>query len=291
MNIPMLLPCFLHSRSTILLISICCFLPKISAAQVPEFAATIVQQFDAYDAYQGVAVDGNYFYAINNSRISLHDKESGKVLQQWAGDSMNENPLQHLDSGMVLDGTLYGAHSNYPDWPMTSSIESWDVTTMKHINTVSFGVQLGSFTWIDNYQGSWWGAFANYDLVQRGMNKPYGETKNTLIVKFDEDFSVMQSWTLPDVILQRMSPMSNSGGSWGRDGYLYLSGHDDPEVYVMSLPDTGSELNWLATISIPGLNGQGIAWDRSDDGLYLWAILRSTRNVLKIAMPDIRSKL
>ena len=168
---------------------------------------------------------------------------------------------------------------------MTSSIEVWDVATLKHIEIHSFGVMLGSFTWLDRHNGSWWGAFANYDIVQRGMTEPYGETRNTVMVQFDDDFEVLQSWSLPAEILRRMSPMSNSGGSWGSDGYLYLSGHDDPEVYVMALPENGSELDWLATVRIPRLNGQGIAWDRSIDGNTLWAILRSTRQVLKIEMP------
>jgi len=88
-----------------------------------------------------------------------------------------------------------------------------------------------------------------------------------------------------------MSPLVNSGGSCGRVGLVYLVGHDDPEVYVMALPEDGSELDWLATIRIPGLNGQGIAWDRSDDGRYLWAILRSTRQVLKIEMPELDGAL
>ncbi|MBL4581792.1 MAG: hypothetical protein JKY29_08245, partial [Gammaproteobacteria bacterium] len=64
-----------------------------------------------------------------------------------------------------------------------------------------------------------------------------------------------------------------------------LSGHDDPEIYVMALPETGSELDWLATVRLPGLNGQGIAWDRTNDDNILWAILRSTRQVLQIEMP------
>jgi hypothetical protein len=156
---------------------------------------------------------------------------------------------------------------------------------MQHIESHSFGVMLGSFTWLDRYNGSWWGAFANYDIVQRGMTEPYGETRNTVMVQFDDDFEVLQSWSLPAEILRRMSPMSNSGGSWGSDGYLYLSGHDDPEIYVMALPEAGSELDWLATVRLPGLNGQGIAWDRSIEDSILWAILRSTRQVLKIEMP------
>ena len=50
---------------------------------------------------------------------------------------------------MLMDGKIYAAHSNYPDWPMTSSLEIWDAETMKHIGTHSFGIQWGSLTWVD----------------------------------------------------------------------------------------------------------------------------------------------
>lgn len=255
------------------------------SAQPPEFDGKIVQRFDADNAYQAVAVGQDAFYAISNVRLTRHDKNTGRVLQQWDDGSQLNSPLSHLDSGVVLDEKLYSAHSNYPGWPMTSSVEVWDMGNMQHIESHSFGVMLGSFTWLDRYNGSWWGAFANYDIVQRGMTEPYGETRNTVMVQFDDDFEVLQSWSLPAEILRRMSPMSNSGGSWGSDGYLYLSGHDDPEIYVMALPEVGSELDWLATVRLPGLNGQGIAWDRSTEDSILWAILRSTRQVLKIEMP------
>ena len=263
-----------------------CMLAGTSVSAQPlEFDGKIVKQFDADNAYQAVAVGHDSFYAISNVRLTRHDKNTGRALQQWDDGSQLSSPLIHLDSGVVLDGKLYSAHSNYPGWPMTSSVEVWDVASLQHVESHSFGVMLGSFTWLDRYDGSWWGAFANYDIVQRGMSEPYGETGNTVMVQFDDDFEVLHSWSLPAEILRRMSPMSNSGGSWGSDGYLYLSGHDDPEIYVMALPETGSELDWLATVRLPGLNGQGIAWDRSVDDNTLWAILRSTRQVLKIEMP------
>lgn len=264
---------------------LCAIAASSVCAQPPEFDGKIVQRFDVDNAYQAVAVGQDAFYAISNVRLTRHDKNTGRVLQQWDDGSQLDSPLSHLDSGVVLDEKLYSAHSNYPGWPMTSSVEVWDMGNMQHIESHSFGVMLGSFTWLDRYNGSWWGAFANYDIVQRGMTEPYGETRNTVMVQFDDDFEVLQSWSLPAEILRRMSPMSNSGGSWGGDGYLYLSGHDDPEIYVMALPEAGSELDWLATVRLPGLNGQGIAWDRSIEDSILWAILRSTRQVLKIEMP------
>lgn len=279
---------FSRERFPSLLISFFCMLAASAAlAQPAEFDGKIVKRFDASDAYQAVAVGEASFFAISNVRLTRHDKVSGRATQQWNGSSQLSSPLTHLDSGVVIDGKLYSAHSNYPGWPMTSSVEVWDVATLQHIESHSFGVMLGSFTWLDRYKDSWWGAFANYDIVQRGMSEAYGETRNTVMVQFDDDFQVLQSWSLPAEILRRMSPMSNSGGSWGDDGYLYLSGHDDPEIYVMALPEAGSELDWLATVRLPGLNGQGIAWDRSGIDNTLWAILRSTRQVLKIEMPQL----
>jgi len=260
-------------------------------AEPPIFEARIVAQFETFDARQGVAVDAHHFYAVNNFRITKHDKKSGEPLLQWDGDPESAEPLIHLNSGMVFDGKLYAAHSNYPSWPMTSSLETWDTKTMAHIGTHSFGVRLGSFAWIDRFEDSWWGAFANYDRVQQGMRHPYGETRNTVVVKFDAQFNVVQNWTIPVEILSRMTPMSNSGGSWGPDGMLYLTGHDHPEIYVMAIPDRGSELDWRATIHVPSFNGQGIAWNRSGDSNELWGILKSDRRVFRIEMPEIANKL
>lgn len=261
------------------------------SGQPPVFEAQILESFQAFDARQGVAVDEGHFYAINNFSVTRHDKQSGAVSLQWGGIASADDPLIHLDSGMIHDGRLYAAHSNYPDWPMTSSIEIWDAETMEHTGSHSFGVKLGSLTWLDYSQDTWWGAFANYDIVQEGMDRPYGETDNTVIVKFDTRFNILQSWTLPAAILDRMRPMSNSGGSWGRDGLLYLTGHDGGEIYVMQLPETGSQLDWVATVIVPGLHGQGIAWDRSIAGRELWGILRQDELVYRIAMPEIAESL
>lgn len=256
-------------------------------ADTPTLQATVLETFQTFDARQGVAVDATHFYAINNFSLTRHDKVSGDPQLQWDGHSDSDGPLIHLDGAVIHDGLLYAAHSNYPHWPMTSSIEVWDSNSLAHVASHSLGVQYGSLTWIDYHDGQWWGAFANYDKIQDGMDEPYGETRNTVIVRFDEAFRVVRSWTLPTAILARMTPMSNSGGSWGADGLLYLTGHDYPEIYVMRLPATGSQLQWLATVIVEGLNGQGIAWDRSGPDRELWAILKQDELVYRIAMPTI----
>jgi hypothetical protein len=95
------------------------------------------------------------------------------------------------------------------------------------------------------------------------------------MVKFDKDFRPLQSWTLPKSILDRFEDMSNSGGSWGPDGDLYLSGHDPAEIYRMRLPKAGSVLELVSVLPM-NIRGQGIAWDRSQPGV-IYGIVRATR--------------
>jgi hypothetical protein len=160
---------------------------------------------------------------------------------------------------------------------------------MQHVGSHSFGVNRGSLTWLDRYDNQWWGGFANYDKVQNGQTEPYGRTNSTQVVRFDDNFVVKEAWTIPLEILDRMRPMSNSGGSWGADGYLYLTGHDHGELYVMRLPEAGSELTWIATVHVPIVEGQGIAWDRTTDERILWGIYKKERQVLKLRIPEIEA--
>ena len=263
------------------------FFASVSAADETRiYEAELVQQFEVSNARQGIAVDAGHFYAVNNFAISKHDKSTGAAIAQWAGRAEGE-PLIHLDSLMELDGLLFASHSNYPVSPMTSSVEVWDADTMQHVSSHSFGINRGSLTWLDRHDGFWWAAFANYDKVQNGQMVPYGHTNNTQVVKLDDDFRILQAWTLPLDMLDKMRPMSNSGGSWGPDGMLYLTGHDFGEIYVMRIPDAGSTLSWIATVKTPVLEGQGIAWDRSMPGRYLWGINKGDRKVLIIEVPEI----
>jgi hypothetical protein len=251
------------------------------AAEPPILTAQLMRTYDAFDANQGVAVDGGHFYAVDNRSITKHDRESGEPLLQIAGS--DDGPLIHMDSGTVVNGKIYAAHSNYDDLPMQSSIEVFDAGTMRHLFTHSFGVDRGSLTWFDRHDGSWWAGFANYDILVDG--EPYGGTNNTQIVQLDDNFNVVAAYTIPREILDRFRPMSNSGGSWGPDGRLWIIGHDLGKAYVMEVPQAGSELQWIATVELPGVEGQGIAWDRSGNRPTLWAIQRSTKQVKQFEVP------
>jgi hypothetical protein len=244
--------------------------------------AQLLRTYGAPDANQGVAVDRSNFYAVDNTSITKHDRESGDPLLQFVGGP----PFIHMDSGAVHNGKLYAAHSNYNDRPMVSSLEVFDAKTMRHVESHSFGIDRGSLTWVDQApEGTWWGGFANYDKVPAGDTEPYGETENTQVVRFDKDWRVAQAYTIPNEILDRFRPMSNSGASWGPDGRLWLTGHDLGEAYVMEVPTAGSELRWIATVKLPGVEGQGIAWDLTSKDPTLWAIKRSTKQVLQFSVP------
>jgi hypothetical protein len=240
--------------------------PLLQAAQTP---LTPIAEFTIPDASQGVAVDARFFYAIDDTAIAKYDKKTGVLVKRWAQEK--DGPLIHLDGGVVRDGKLYAAHSNYPAWPMTSSIEIWDARTLEHIGSHSFGINWGSLTWVDFHDGFWWMTFANYDQPYGPDRTAYGHKAATQLIKFTQDFSMVESWVLPQSILEKFGIMSNSGGSWGPDGFLYLTGHDLGELYKVQLPSAGSVLALVATIQIP-VRGQGIAWDRSDPGVLYGAV-------------------
>lgn len=250
-----------------------------NADELTHMIGETIASFDAANAKQAVAVDDRYVYAVNSFRITKHDKQTGEPLAEWKR-KQHKTAIIHLDSGVVSHGRLYAAHSNWPHWPMTSSVEIWDTETMEHVGSHSFGIHRGSLTWLDRHDGFWWATFANYDRVQKGATEPYGHTANTQMVRMDDDFRILEAWVFPEDLLSKFKPMSNSGGSWGPDGRLYVTGHDLPEVYAIEIPDAGSTLNWVATLSLPDIEGQGIAWDRTAIEPILYGIQRSTRKLV-----------
>jgi hypothetical protein len=123
-----------------------------AVAAPPTYDATPLKSYPAFDANQAVAVDAKYFYAVNNRTITKHDRRTGEPLLQFAGDA--DGPFKHMDSGVVVGTKLYAVHSNYPAWPMESSIEVFDTKTMRHVDSYSFGIYRGSLTWLDRHDGA-----------------------------------------------------------------------------------------------------------------------------------------
>ena len=233
----------------------------------PRGKSELLQRFQIKEARQGVGVDADAFYAVDNSAIAKYDKKTGAFISKWEGAAI------HLDSAAVVDGKIYAAHSNYPARPMTSSIEIWDAASMRHTESHSLGIERGSLTWLDrDAKGVWWGAFANYNRVFDKSPIASGNKYKTQLVRFDADWRVAEAWVYPDALVEKFDDMSNSGGAWGADGKLYITGHDNPELYVMELPKIGSELKWVGTIPVE-IGGQGFAFDHSQPGV-IYGIIR-----------------
>jgi hypothetical protein len=222
-----------------------------------------IRRFDAPEARQGIAVDAEHFFVITNTVLAKYDKTTGKLVKRW--EASDEEPLVHLNAGVVIDGKLYCAHSTYPAFPRTSSVEIWDPETLEHIDNHSFGITNGSLTWIDQHAGAWWAVFSHYSK-KVGIDGRTKGTAWTRLVKFDMDWHQQQSWAFPEEVLARLEPRSNSGGAWGDDGRLYCTGHDATEMYALELPKAGSILRLTETIPIT-ITGQAFAWDPFDSDI------------------------
>lgn len=238
---------------------------------------TPLREFDVKEAKQAVAVDAQYFYVINNSTITKHSKADGKLVATWDG---TKEGIVHLNSGVVIKGRLYCANSNYPEIPMTSSVEIFDVKTLKHVDTHSFGIaQHGSLTWLDQKDGHWFISFAHYAGKESSEGR---DVRWTSLVKYDMEWRQVEAWVFPKNLVDLFTPKSNSGGAWGADGLLYCTGHDRGEVYVLKLPKSGYTLSHVGTLPAP-IEGQGIAMDRSVAGKTLLYGIQRSKHIVTVS--------
>lgn len=228
----------------------------------------------APEANQGVAAGRDHVYAIDNSAIGKYDKRTGKRVAAWSGDPER---FKHLNSCAVVQAELVCAASNYPDVPMTSTIEIFDARTLRHKRTRDLGRQHGSLTVLDRHRGRWWAVFANYD--GRG-GEPGRDHRATVLVELDDKFQTLRVIRFPEAVLARFAPRSCSGGTWGRDGLFYASGHDRREVYALRLGTSG--LEHVATLPVP-TPGQAIDWDPAAPRT-LWSIDRQRRLLVRTAL-------
>ena len=237
----------------------------------------VVRRYPAPEARQAVAVDDEHFYAITSAAIGKYDKRTGERVAEWR--EAPDGRIVHLNSGIVLNGELYCATSNYPQTPMSSSIEVFDTASLSHVRTIALPDGFGSATWIDRRDGQWWIAFAHY-AGQGGI--PGIGPEGTMLVRFDGSWEPQEAWTCPAEVVARWDGMSSSGGVWGPDGLLYTTGHHTPELYVLELPAEGSELVLREILTVES-EGQGIAVDGKERLLY--GIQRRTGEVLVSRLP------
>lgn len=244
------------------------FLLICQLASAAELQHTELRRFKAAEANQGVAVDAQHFYAITNHAIGKYRKDNGARVAGWEG--AKEGRIKHLNAGIVLDGKLYCAHSNFPALPEESSVEIWDTTTMQPIDRHVFENPPGSLTWVDRKDSAWFACFAHY--------KQTSDPAKSCVVKFNDQWQEQARWPFPAKLIEKFAGMSASGGSFGPGGHLFVTGHDAKELYVLDVPASSGELQWISTIPISA-SGQAFAWDRSDDGV-LFSIQRKTKEVI-----------
>ncbi|MGD9811328.1 MAG: hypothetical protein AB7U35_08345 [Sphingobium sp.] len=231
-----------------------------------------MRSYFAEEARQGVASDGRFFYAIDNSRIGQYRIDSGQKISEWQGDPKS---FPHINSCTLVGDELACASSNYPALPQRSTVEFFGLNPIRHLRSVVLDATPGSLTAMDRHKGSWWAAFANYD--EKG-SEPGHDHRDTWLVQYDDDFHALRRWTFPDEVLRRFAPSSCSGLSWAGSGLLLASGHDRPEIYVLRLPETGNILDHVATLPVAS-HGQAIDMDPTKPDI-LWSIDRNSKRVL-----------
>ena len=243
-----------------------------------ETAELVLSVHNAAEAKQGVAVDEQFLYVISNHAIAKYDKQTFASVRRWS--CPKGEPLIHLNAGIVHDGKLFCAHSNYPSTPMTSSVEIWDTDTLKHIGNHSFGVTDGSLTWIDKRGDNWFACFAHYR-----SSVPDRDPSWTRLIKFDQEWRQLESWVFPPEVINEFGSYSSSGGAFGPDDRLYVTGHDQPKLYILELPSAGSVLQYAGSISIHAA-GQAFDFDGTDPW-RMYSISRSQRQVIVSQLCDV----
>lgn len=232
-----------------------------------------VKTFSVPNSRQGVALDKDFFYVINNNSITKHSKKSGDLIKTWID---KDSLIQHLNSGIIINNKLYSCNSNYPESPMASSIEIFDPNTLNHIGNHSFGIAYGSATWLDYYKDNWYVAFAHYT----GRGSELGKDNSwTRLVKFNNEWQMQESWIFPKELIKKFGLKSNSGGVILSNGNILCTGHDEYELYVLRFPNKGYTLQWKETIEV-GSYGQGIAYEKNENGEYIYGIIKKEKKVI-----------
>lgn len=226
----------------------------------------LVRRLPSADATQAAAADARYLYAVSNKRVVVYDRQSEQQVM------ISEGYAMHLNSAFVHDQRVFCAHSNYPRQPEQSEIRVFDPETGKLEIFHDFGESEGSLTWAIFDRGHWWCHFAFYGA----------ENSRSYLAKFDAEWQELDRWTIPEAVVRQLGKYSLSGGVWhGED--LLVTGHDDPILFRLQLPQEGSQLVYIGQDTAP-VTGQGIAIDPTTGGLV--GIQRRARQIVLTDRPQ-----
>lgn len=267
------------------------WLESLPAAPARELArhglvASELGRWRVLEANQAAAVDGAHFYGIGNHALVKHRKDTGERVAEWIGP--RGGAIVHFNAGFVDGERLVLAHSNFPQLPMASSLEIHDTATLQPVSSHSFGIRLGSLTWAVRHGGYWWACFSNYN---DSGTTPGFDQRWTYFAQYDDRWTMLQSWLFPPQVIATWGRSACSGGDWGDDGLLYVTGHDAPELYVLRLPRQGVTLEYVTTIDVP-FEGQAWAWDRSLRGQrVIYGISRARQEIISARIPAVPAGL
>lgn len=257
-----------------------------SVEPLPGWSYEETGRIPAVEARQGVAADAKHLYAIGNHYIGKYRKDTGERVAHW--ECPEGEPLIHVNAGIIFNGELFGSHSNYPGVPHRSSVEVWDTANLSHLRSFDLGETDGSLTWIDRRAGRWIACFVHYG--KRG-GAPGRGPEHTRIVELDDEWREVKRWKFPPEVLAQIAQRgySFSGGAIGPDGNLYVTGHDEPQLYVLEFAESEHTLRWIATIPVPA-EGQAFAWDPVERGV-IHLILKRTREIItgRVHFPGTQS--
>lgn len=256
--------------------------PDYTPPTVLRLSARTLRTFDAPEASQGVGADRRYFYAVGNTVVAKYEIASGRRVGEWTGP--RNGLIRHLNSCLAQRGRLWCANSNYSLTPMGSSVEVFDTSRLGHRESHSLGMtDEGSLTWLDQYRDGWMAGFAHYDAAG---GVPFKNHRFSSVVTYDKAWRRTGGWLFPATVLERMAPHAASGGAVGPDGWLYLLGHDRPELYVVARPPMGPVLIHVATIDLEA-EGQAFSWAQ-DGSRTVFAVDRRKGLVRTIEVPPVR---
>lgn len=251
--------------------------------QITEWSMVEEARFSAPEARQGIAVDADNIYVIGNRVIGKYDKSTFAKVAEWSSPA--DGPIIHFNAGFVRERELVVAHSNYPQVPMTGSLEWFDPEMLSPIRTHSLGQYFGSLTWVDRRDDAWFVCFAHYG---NRAAEPNRDPTWTSLVRFDDQWRRTGGWVFPQELFEHIGgDYTLSGGAFGPGGFLYVTGHDDRELHVLQFPKMGSVMEWLGTIQVP-VEGQAFAWDSTDPDRF-YGIIKAKNEVVvaRLVRPEI----
>ena len=177
--------------------------------------AEVVRRFHAAEANQAVAVDADFFYAIDGAAIGKYDKRSERA-SLGGTTARGRSRTSIAGSSSAASSTARIRTIPRRQWSARSKCSTpiaWGTSAAFHCRRGS-----GRPPRVEHAHDAWWVTFANY--AGRG-GEPGKGPETTKLVRFDRQWQPQESWTFPAAVVQRWEGMSSSGGVWVEGKGLY----------------------------------------------------------------------